>query len=135
VPARDGSAQGRLIHWGLWSGRWESNNPNEPNKGVTTRFSGQLELNGVKSCEGWSCPDGYWKVEVLGMWNPFDEYGLSKCTSGGYGHSTHLIYCLAAHRGRETRSTRKFEILLKRPSCDGWSLPRAERILFSIGKS
>ena len=25
VPAPDGYAQGRLIHWGLWSGRWESN--------------------------------------------------------------------------------------------------------------
>jgi len=25
VPAPDGYAQGRLIHWALWSGRWESN--------------------------------------------------------------------------------------------------------------
>jgi hypothetical protein len=25
VPATDGYAQGRLIHWGSWSGRWESN--------------------------------------------------------------------------------------------------------------
>jgi len=27
VPAPDGYAQGRVIHWGSWSGRWESNPP------------------------------------------------------------------------------------------------------------
>jgi hypothetical protein len=40
-------------------------NPNEPNKGVTTRFSVQLESNGVKSCEGQVGPDDYWKAEYL----------------------------------------------------------------------
>src|SRR6267378_934896 len=34
---------------GLWSGRWNRTNPNEPNKGVTTRFSVQSESSGVRS--------------------------------------------------------------------------------------
>src|SRR6267378_7314737 len=38
-------------------------NPNEPNKGVTTRFSVQLESNGVRSCEGWSAPMAIGKSE------------------------------------------------------------------------
>src|ERR1700674_3328361 len=40
-----------------------------------------------------------------------NEYGLSKCTSRGYRHSTRLIYCLVARRWMRISNTYKFEIL------------------------
>jgi hypothetical protein len=43
-------------------------NPNEPNKSVTTRFSVQLESNGVKSCEGWLGPDAYLEKSKYWEW-------------------------------------------------------------------
>jgi|HubBroStandDraft_5_1064220.scaffolds.fasta_scaffold390590_2 hypothetical protein len=48
----------------LESGAGDGNrtNPNEPNKGVTTRFSIQLESNGVKSV---FCPDDILSVRVI----------------------------------------------------------------------
>jgi len=47
-------------------------NPNEPNKGVTTRFSVQLESNGVRSCEGRLAHMTVGKSEYLICGSPLD---------------------------------------------------------------
>jgi hypothetical protein len=45
-------SKANCINRSYGAGDGNRTNPNEPNKGVTTRFSVQLESNGVKSCEG-----------------------------------------------------------------------------------